>query len=438
LYAFLTFISFLEAIICFTLISASTMRLREPVKKRVTVSIVMMTFIMSIFFYLLLIIGVDKVGNFAIVIILIEFFLWFFICSDDTFFVSVFNLLTFINIYVSISYMSDRLASNLAGVPYMILYITTRTVIYTVIIPLLYKFVRIPFRRLVDVLDKEWHVASLVPLIFLVLQIFLLYYPAPYWNWERNNWYNYITITVYILFLAVYYLLYVQANAIVEKYLLKGRELLMSQQNKLWESELVRQKASVALASQQRHDMHHHNYVIMNMLQNGDVEALKMYMKGYDNLLDVSNDNVFCINPIINSLLNIYSNRAKSEGIKISFNVSIPENIDIDNVDLTCIYGNALENALEGCLRLPKDDEKEITVTSKYIDYRLRLQIENTCSEDIIFNGELPVTQKQSGGTGTKSIIYTAERYDGTAGFSVKDGKFISQIVLNSRKNVLK
>ncbi len=80
---------------------------------------------------------------------------------------------------------------------------------------------------------------------------------------------------------------------------------------------------------------------------------------------------------------------------------------------------------------MPRDEEKEIIVTVKFIDNRLRVQVENTCRNDIVFDGELPVTQKQGGGTGIKSILYTAERYDGTAGFSVIDGKFITQIVLN-------
>ena len=77
--------------------------------------------------------------------------------------------------------------------------------------------------------------------------------------------------------------------------------------------------------------------------------------------------------------------------------------------------------------------EREISVTVKFIDKRLRVQVENTCRPDIVFDGELPVTQKHGGGTGIKSILYTAERYDGTAGFSVVDGKFITQVVLNGK-----
>lgn len=110
-------------------------------------------------------------------------------------------------------------------------------------------------------------------------------------------------------------------------------------------------------------------------------------------------------------------------------------------IDLTCVLGNALENAFEGCLRLPEHDEKKIIVTIKYFDQRLRVKVENTCSLDILFKNELPITQKQGGGTGTKSILYTAERYDGTAGFSVMNGKLIleahtSALFLPLAKNI--
>lgn len=376
--------------------------------------------------------GFGSVDSFAILVILMIELSWFLICSDDNFFVSLFSFLTFVNIYVSISYISDILAMHAEGSAFVFERIVIRLVIYFVILPLLFKFVRPRFRRLVDALDKEWRAAALVPLMFLIMQIMVLYYPAPYWYWNNDNWFRFIIITVYLLFLAVYYLLYIQANAIVEKYALEKRQLLMAQQEKLWESELARQKATAALVFQQRHDMHHHNAVIMGMLQSGNTDELKTYMKSFDAALDAHNANSFCSNPIANSIFNVYARRAEAEGIKTVFRASIPESIAIDNIDLTCVLGNTLENALEGCLRLPAEKEKEIIVTVRFIDNRLRVQVENTCLTDIVFDDELPITQKQGGGTGTKSILYTAERYDGTAGFSVSDGRFITQIVLNA------
>lgn len=432
LYFILMFFSFIEAIVGMSLMTASVMRFREPVKKHVTIALILMIILISSFFGAIIIYGVDIIEVFSIMLICAVLSVWFFICSKDSFFVTVFNLLTFINIYGFASYTSDNLVIHYSGAIYMTEYIMIRAVIFAIIVFLLFKYVRPQFRRLAEALFNEWRAAILVPLLFLVLQVLLLYYPEQYWNWEENSLNKYIIVIVYMLFLAVYNLLYIQANAIVEKYLLEKRDLLVSQQNKLWESELARQKTSVAVASQQRHDMRHHNAVIAGMLQSGDLEGLKDYMRSFDAALDENNADAFCTNPVVNSILNIYAKRAMESCIKTTYRISVPESIDIDNVDLTCVFGNVLENALEGCLRLQNGDEKEIIVTAKFIDYRLRIRVENTCCDDIAFDGELPVTKKQGGGTGTKSILYTAERYDGTAGFSVSNGKFIAQIVLNA------
>jgi len=387
----------------------------------------------SILFYTVFTWGRSSVDSFLIVVILAIQLAWFLICSADRLFVSLFNFLTFVNIYLSISYISDTLSFTYNGSAFVGARIVIRTVIYIIILPLLFKFVRPRFHRLVETLDAEWRVATLVPFMFLVVQTVVLYYPAPYWYWTTGNWSRVIIVTVYMLFLAVYYLLYIQASAIVEKYALENRHLLMAQQEKLWESELIRLKATATLAFQQRHDMHHHNAVIMGLLQSRDMGNLESYLKSFDAALDAHYANSFCLHPIVNSIINLYASRAEDKNIRTVFRVSVPEGIGIDNIDLTCVLGNALENALEGCLRLPEDEEKEIIVTVKYLDHRLRVQVENTCRTDIVFEGELPVTQKTGGGTGTKSILYTAERYDGTAGFSVMNGKFITQIVLNGK-----
>ncbi|KAF5065806.1 GHKL domain protein [anaerobic digester metagenome] len=91
----------------------------------------------------------------------------------------------------------------------------------------------------------------------------------------------------------------------------------------------------------------------------------------------------------------VYAQKADRAQIKIHFHMVVPEQAGIDNVDLTCIFGNALENSIEGCLRLTKDYEKKIVVTGKYMDGRLRIQVENSCCEGIIFDGERPKNPKE-------------------------------------------
>lgn len=436
LYYVLAFISFLQSILGFTLISSSVMLIKVPIRRRIVMGLSVMVLGICLLSYLLYALGAASVERVAVLFILGIEVSWFLICSGDRFFVSLFSFLTFVNVYVSIGFFGDTMTVGLAGNTAVAMLMVTRTILYLLIIPPLFKFVRPRFRNLVEMLDREWKSAFLVPLIFLILQIVVLYYPQAYWHWPLNAWSRVIIVTVYVLFLAVYYHLYIQANAIVEKYALEKRQLLMAQQEKLWEAELLRQKETAILAAQQRHDLHHHNTVVMGLLRSGEIEKLQLYMRSFDSTIDVQNSKTYCINPIANSIMNHYANQAESENIKTSFDVKIPDNIGIDPVDLTCILGNALENALEACLRLPKDQAKAIMVKAIYLDHRLRVRVENTCDTDIPFAGELPVTNKIGGGTGTRSILYTAERYDGTAGFMAVDGQFIAQIVLNEQNRI--
>lgn len=443
MYSVLMFLSFFQSVVGFSLMSSSLMQFKEPIKKRIGIGFFVMMCGIVLLSYTLYTKGIDSLNNYAVFVIFAIELSWFLICSADRFYVSLFIFLTFVTIYLSISYISDTLSiayvseafsMGFKDVTFIGVRMLIRTGIYLVILPLLYKYVRKKFRMLVNIIQKEWRVAAIVPCMFLIIQIIVLYYPAPYWRWERGSWLVVIINTIYVLFLAVYYLLYIQANGLVEKYRLEKKQLLMTQQEKLWESELQSQQTITALAKQQRHDLHHHNMVIMVLLQSNDMSGLKDYMRSYDDSIEKSSTISYCLNPIINSIVRFYANKAKSENIKTSFFVNAPRNIDIESIDLTCVLGNALENALEGCQRLPTDYKKEISMAIKYFDNRLRIMIENSCREDIVFDKELPKTQKTNGGTGTSSILYTAEKYDGTADFSLMNGKFVTLIVLNEHQ----
>lgn len=433
MYYLVVFLSFLQSVFGFTLISSSVMLFKEPFKKRVLTGLALMITGICLLVYLLYSQGRSRVENFAILFILFIELSWYIVCSADNIFVSIFSYLSFVNIYISVAYIGDALASFFSGNNSVVMLILIRFSLFVLMFPVLYKFVRPGFRRIVNALYKEWKVAILVPLMFLIIQAVVLYYPEPYWNWSGDEWAKTIIAAVYFLFLAVYYLLYIQGSAIVEKYALEERQLLTAQQEKLWESEMERQRAIALLASQQRHDLHHHNAVVMDMVNKGENEKLKEYLKSFDASIETGSSSLYCDNTVANSIINYYMNQAVKDDIRVLVEADIPERIGIGKIDLTCVLGNVLENALEGCRRLPNEAQKEIKVRIRHLDHRLRIRVENTCISDIPFEGDFPVTSKKSGGTGIKSIIYTAESYEGTAGFRVADGKFIAQIVMNEK-----
>lgn len=434
LYYAILFVGFLEAIACFVLMTTSTMKMREPVRKNVIVALSLMLLMISLVFAGILVFSVSKIEFFAIAITLVISGTWYFFCSADPFFISMFQFLTFLNIYIAVGYISDRFTMDTDRLTYNIEYIVIRLFLYLLIIPVFFKYIRPGFRQLVDTLDTEWRNALLVPFLFLLLQICMLYYPVPYWRWEGEIWRTAISVIAYGLFAAMYYLLYIQSSAIVRKNVLEKRDLLMTQQNKLWEAEFYRREQADCLFRQQRHDIRHHNAVITNLLREGLSEQLMEYMESFNTRQEHSDNREYTQNPIVNSICNVYKQQADRVGIDMRLMIKVPENLEeINSIDLTCIVCNILENAFEGCQRLSEDRLREIDLKMKYMENRLYLQVKNTCVADIVFEEELPVTQKKKGGTGIKSVLYTAEKYQGTANFYVEEGNFITQIVLNTQ-----
>ena len=429
---FLSFLSFLESVVGFVLLSSSLVKIKEPKRRNMAHGVIelLLGIVFSLYVYYRM--DIHSAEAMIVPIYVVVMTLWFVICSGDKMFVSVFVLLTQFNFYLAINCISFTLTNDLQGLKYLIAFFCIRAVIYATLIPLLFKFVRPAFRVLVAGLDKEWKLMSLIPLTFLVLQIFLLYYPTMYWYREAYN--GNMIVTTYVLFIVVYYVIALQAYGIMKKHALEERELLMAQQNKLWEAELLSQKESIKAAGRKQHDLRHHTAVIMDLLVNKDLDGLWNYMKDYNRSLDEYLSITYCSNPTINSILNAYSQRAINESIAVNIQAIVPAEIGIDSIDLTCMFANAIENAIEGCMRLPQEVKRHIYVEAKYIDNRLRIQVENTCADNIEFDEGMPITQKQEGGTGTKSILYITEKYDGMAGFSVKEGEFYTNIVLNAIK----
>lgn len=431
MYQYLGLLSFLQSIIGFILTSSAFMRFKKPVKRRLTLGFFVMIFEVLILVLSIVYLGVPLVERFVPFVIFGITLSWYLIVCADKFFVASFTFLTSINIYVFISYISDTLAVFSYDDSFIVKKIIYRTIIYLILLPILYKIVRPRFRILVSTIDREWKAANLIPSVFLFIQIIILYYPKPYWRWSSNSWLEIIILSFYVLFIVVYYILYVQSFAIIQRKELEAKQLLMSQQDKLWESEINRQKKMVDLASKQRHDMHHHNMVIIEMLKQDKLSDLNSYMEAFDNSLYKGNQELYCSHPIGNSIFNVFVNRAKESAIKTTIDASIPREILIDNVDLTNVLGNILENAIEGCQRLNDSAKKEINVLAKYDNNRLKIKVENTAVNNIEFENGLPISQKLEGGIGSKSILNIVENYNGNLSFSNPDDKFIVQLILN-------
>lgn len=102
-------------------------------------------------------------------------------------------------------------------------------------------------------------------------------------------------------------------------------------------------------------------------------------------------------------------------------------------VDLYTLFGNALDNAIEGSRTVQDPEQRNVAVTVRRRHGAAFIQVENYFDHPIVLEGGLPLTtkgDKDSHGYGLKSIRMIVERYGGTMSVSAEDDIFRLSVLI--------
>lgn len=116
---------------------------------------------------------------------------------------SVFNYATQIVFSLVLTMMTVLLNMAISGNQYTDLLI--RAVSYSSVIYLEYRFLRRPFRRLINVIQTGWGILSLIPVFFCLLLVLIGTVPVHYINHRVSILYN---LGVIVTMLVVYFVVY--------------------------------------------------------------------------------------------------------------------------------------------------------------------------------------------------------------------------------------
>ena len=189
-----------------------------------------------------------------------------------------------------------------------------------------------------------------------------------------------------------------------------------------------------------RHDMHHHYNSLNDMLDRGKLDEMKDYLSDVINTTVKRENEIYCKNMTVNGLLQYYIGLAGDSDIHCEVQAECEE-LAIEPADLTVLFGNAMENAINSCKKCT--DNRWINIKIGTVQDSLAMEISNSCgvvSFDRRFDtadGFLPaeafLSGRSSGGYGLQSIAHTAHKYDGSAKFkyNAEKGIFTSRIRLN-------
>lgn len=122
--------------------------------------------------------------------------------------------------------------------------------------------------------------------------------------------------------------------------------------------------------------------------------------------------------------------RAAQE-MKIDFNtvISFEDSAFIELLDISTIFGNAIDNAIEASGKLP-ENERLITVRANRVREMLVIVVENNALSQGMQSGNTTKKDTFLHGFGLSNIRTTVEKYGGQCSTKAADGMFTLKIMI--------
>lgn len=130
-------------------------------------------------------------------------------------------------------------------------------------------------------------------------------------------------------------------------------------------------------------------------------------------------------NPVLNVILNEYTQSAKAYGIELRLKVQVPDTLFVSTADLYVLIGNTMDNAIEACRCLPQH-QRFIETTVRIHHDMLYYQVVNPYDHRTIMLSRGPMH-----GHGLENARRCAEKYAGALLTQQDKGFFIVSAHLN-------
>ncbi len=181
---------------------------------------------------------------------------------------------------------------------------------------------------------------------------------------------------------------------------------------------------------QYSHDMKNFVLGALSDLEDNKIELVKESLtKQLESINDFSK--YASSKNIMNTILTYKSEEALKHSINVVYEIKIPENYSFDDIDLSIIIGNLIDNAVEACQKLGNNRKKEVSVFIEYINNGIYISVSNPVNETIDTDN-LTTTKKdkKNHGLGLISVKNIVNKYNGNIAFSCEDLMFEVSIAL--------
>lgn len=173
-----------------------------------------------------------------------------------------------------------------------------------------------------------------------------------------------------------------------------------------------------------RHDINNQLTALSGYLDAGDLAGSRQYLAGISDHFKSASPAINTGNNALDAILSAKRALAENHGIRFTSKLRVQENLPIAPEDLCIIFGNALDNAIEACDRLPADAERTIALHLLQDAHTLTCIITNTAPSRRSASFVTSKTDKAQHGFGLNNIREALDKYGVTPEITWEDGRF--------------
>jgi two-component system sensor histidine kinase AgrC len=181
-----------------------------------------------------------------------------------------------------------------------------------------------------------------------------------------------------------------------------------------------------------RHDYHNHIQTMKAYLTLGKYEDMEQYLNDLDKDLTNIDTVVKTGNIMVDAILNSKLSLAINHGINIKATATVPQKLQISDIDLSVIIGNLMDNAMEATNKLENLEDGFIRVYIRVMKEQLYISITNSTGGEIKKIGLEYISTKlgTNHGFGLKRVDSIVAKYNGFINRQNEEGVFATEIIL--------
>ncbi len=187
---------------------------------------------------------------------------------------------------------------------------------------------------------------------------------------------------------------------------------------------------SIDMVNQKYHDLKHQIAILKSEVESQESKAYLDQMENEIKIYEAQNKTG---NKILDTVLTGKHIFCQSKGINLTV-VADGTALDfLEPMDISTLFGNALDNAIESVRKLPQEEKRLIHVAVARQKDFLRIRVENYYEGNLVFENGLPATTKEDKeyhGYGLKSIRSTVKKYGGSITIDTNENWFELRILI--------